>query len=132
MDNFESDPSTSTSKTFTSLEERQMERAMGLDDDFFGLREEDTDDNDIQSCQSDSDSENGDEFPPVRNIEFDDHHMELKEELDETNWRYENYQDDFQTIEIGNVQGNFCNIQGNSNVKDQCCQVRMNFCNIHW
>jgi hypothetical protein len=47
MDNFESDPSTSTNNTFTSLEERRMERAMGLDDDFFGLREEDTDDNEI-------------------------------------------------------------------------------------
>jgi hypothetical protein len=45
-----------------------MERAMGLDDDFFGLREEDTDDNDIQSCDSDSDNESGDEFPPGRNI----------------------------------------------------------------
>jgi hypothetical protein len=69
-----------------------MERAMDLDDGFFGLREEDTDDNDIQSCQSDSGSESGDEFPPGRNIEFDDHLMELKEELDETDSRYDNYQ----------------------------------------
>jgi len=85
MDNTESEPSSSTRNTFTSLEERQIERAMGIDDDYFYPGEEDTDDNDILSSESDSDDEV--DLPRGRNIEIDDQLVELKEELAETDTR---------------------------------------------
>jgi len=70
MDNTESEPSSSTRNTFTSLEERQIERAMGIDDDYFYPGEEDTDDNDILSSESDSDDEV--DLPRGRNIEIEE------------------------------------------------------------
>ena len=109
MDNTESEPSSSTRNTFTSLEERQIERAMGLDDDYFYPGEEDTDDNDILSSESDSDDEV--DLPRGRNIEINDQLVELKEELAETDTRFDNYQDDVQAIEIDDsiIQGIFLN-----------------------